>query len=464
VHRTIIRLSAVLALLVALVASGSALVGPGSPIGASTAVDPHGSSPSPASEAHSGSVPADPPIWREVHVVADGSDDVGDGSLDRPWQTLAGALSRVSRGTAIRLGPGVFEGVPITTPGIALLGVRGETTIQGPLEIRADHVRLEELTLAGADRPHTGGVTVVRARGIVIRHNIVRDNSFGVYLIDAPEALIERNLVTGNAYGIEVHGESAGTRIERNDIVDNDGQLDDSRSAGGIDLYFTTGGLTVADNVLSGNDEVGIEVYGASDVVIRGNLVTGSTDAIETGTEDGRPCARLTVTQNVFYNGSIGAGAEERGVYIRCGEDSLVAANTFDGLDRFAIGIFAGDASFAGPVERLVIRDNILANGRAFSIDSAMPESVIIDSNLLFPCRSGNCPILGRQVAFVRDRGGTEEFETFRAWTGYEASGSLLDPRFVDRARRDYRLRQDSPAIGNAGALGVARTPADRHR
>ncbi|MEJ7696105.1 MAG: hypothetical protein WKF78_05655 [Candidatus Limnocylindrales bacterium] len=177
---------------------------------------------------------------------------------------------------------------------------------------------------------------------------------------------------------------------------------------------------------------------------------------IETGTEGGRPCAGLHIHHNIMYKADIRSDREERGMYARCLSDSVVERNTFDGLDRFAIGLYAGSGGFNGPVEALVIQDNVIAYGRAFSIDSRLPTSVSIDRDVIFPCRTGVCPILGRDVGFVQGRGGTDHIRTFREWTGFEANGAVSDPLFVDRAARDYRLRPDSAAAGRAGALDPA--------
>jgi hypothetical protein len=44
-------------------------------------------------------------------------------------------------------------------------------------------------------------------------------------------------------------------------------------------------------------------------------------------------------------------------------------------------------------------------------------------------------------------KGGTSSLTTFNSWTGFEAHGLVGDPRFVDLAARDFRLRADSPAV-----------------
>ena len=449
-HRSILRLAVIVSVVALLLAVGSARP-LGSGIG--SAESPRATS-VPKPSAWTGGPVTSPstPMSTDRHVAADGSDDA-DGSAAHPWATIAHAVEAIEPGRTIRVGPGTFAGAEIDRPGLAVVGTSRRTVVSGGLIVRADGVRLEGLAVGGRDQAYQGGITVRDARDVTIVGNSVSGNSFGVYLIDALGAHVAGNQISDNAYGIEIHGRTDGVVIEGNRIADNDRPLDDARAAGGLNLYLTSGPVLVRDNDFADNDEVGIEIYGASNVEIRGNRFSGSSDMIETGTEDGRPCDDLRIHRNVFYNDAIGDDSEERGIYLRCASRSVVERNTFDGLDRFAIGLYAGEGGFNGPLEDLSIRHNILAWGRAFSVDSAMPGSVTIDANVLFPCKVGDCPILGHQVAFVAGHGGTERFATFRAWTGFEASGLVSDPQFVDRGGRDYRVAAGSPASGLAGAF-----------
>jgi parallel beta-helix repeat protein len=381
-------------------------------------------------------------------------DDAASGTAAAPWRTLAFAVGRAPAGATIRLGAGEFAATTISSPGIRLVGTGAETVISGGLIVRADGVSVSNVTLTGQTRAHRGGVVVEGARDVAIRNSVIRGNPFGIHLLDAPGARIEGNLVTDNGYGIEVHGATDGTLVSGNDIVDNDRRLDDSRGAGGVNLYFTTGGITLRANRIEGNDEVAIEIYAASDVTIEGNRLSGSNDLVETGTEDDRACDRLAITGNVLFAATPADAGEERGIYLRCASDARIAWNTFANLDRFAIGLFSGSGGFNGPLRDVTIEHNVIAGGRAFSIDSALPDSVSIDRDVIHPCSNGPCPELGRQVAFVAGRrAGTERWGQFRAWTGFESRGVFADPLFVDAASGDFSLRPGSPAAGFAGAF-----------
>ena len=377
----------------------------------------------PGSTGPSGTVPG---VAGTFEVRADG-DDGAAGDASAPWRTLGRALASVPPGSTIRLGEGTFDAATVGTPLLRIVGVGEASVITGGLVVRADGVEISGVTITGQATPYGGGIAVEDARDVVIRDSVIRGNPFGIYLIDAPGASVTGNRITDNGYGLEVHGASAGTVVRGNEIVDNDRA---------------------------------IEVYAASDILVSGNRLSGSNDMIETGTEDGVPCRNLVVTGNTMFSRDITDSNEERGIYLRCATAARIEWNTFVGLDRFAVGLYDGTGGFNGPLEDVTIAHNIIAGGRAFSIDSPLDPSVTMDDDIVMPCRSGTCPVLGREVAFVASAGtGTMVWTEFQAWTGQEAGGLFAAPRFRDPAANDYRLLPDSPAIGRAGA--TERPPAE---
>jgi hypothetical protein len=74
-----------------------------------------------------------------------------------------------------------------------------------------------------------------------------------------------------------------------------------------------------------------------------------------------------------------------------------------------------------------------------------MPDSVVIDHNLAW--NTGNGPARrGSYLAYVWRHGNTQSHDELRSW-GIDPNGLGEDPRFVDPAANDYRLRPDSPAV-----------------
>ena len=428
------------------------------PGGDAVTADPPGPTLSPAPAApgtrRDSPSPADAPAigW----VAVDGDDDAA-GTAGDPWRTPRRAIES---GTGrIELLPGRHAGFVVTRPGLVVSGAgRDTTTVVGQVLVVADDVDIRDLAITGVDEPHEAGLLVDGAARVRLTDLDVHDNAFGIHLRDAPDATIERNEITGNGAGIEIHGQSGGTLITGNRIHHNDRPVDASRGANGVVFFRSEGPAEVRGNDLysninpspaPGTDAGGgaFEVYATKDVVIVDNRIWDSS-ILETGTEDELPCTGLVFIRNVAWRGP-SPGTQE-GMVLRCAEDGLVAHNTLDGFDRFAVDVIHRAGPFAGSVEGLRVVNNIFVHGRAYSIDNEMPAGVVIDHNLLWnPASSARH---GEYLAYVAGHGNTRSHDDLRAW-GIDRHGVSADPRFVDGAAQDYRLGSDSPAIDAGVAL-----------
>jgi parallel beta-helix repeat protein len=388
--------------------------------------------------------------------VATDGDDAATGTAADPWRSARRAIE--SGAARIELLPGRHEGFVVTRPGLVVVGSGPDgTTVVGQVLVVADDVEIRDLAITGVEEPYAAGLLVDGAAGVRLTGLHVHDNTFGIHLRNAPRATIEGNEITGNGAGIEVHGRSADTSITGNRIHHNDRAVDASRGANAIVFSRSEGGAVVRDNDLysnfnpspePGSDAGGgaFEIYGARDIVIVDNRIWDSS-ILETGTEDGASCAGLVFMRNVAWRGS--SSATQEGIVLRCAEDGIVAHNTIDGFDRFAVDVIHRAGPFAGSVEGLRVVNNILVHGRAYSIDNEMPASVVIDHNLLWNPDSDARH--GEYLAYVAGRGNTRSPESLRQW-GIDRHGMVADPAFVNRPEHDYRLRPGSPAI-DAGVV-----------
>jgi acid phosphatase len=266
---------------------------------------------------------------------------------------------------------------------------------------------------------------------------------------------LQSSELTDNAEALEIQGASANLVIASNRIHDNDQFWATDRSYTGINVAFASGPITIRDNEISGNhapsgappDGVGIEVYGSTGLAITSNQLVDNADALETGTDAVADLCGLSFTGNVVYKTTT-MPVEAHGLILRCAQDSTVANNTFDGLDRFAIDIIDGTsgAPFGGSIARLSVHDNVFVGGRALSVDTVLPSSVTIDRDVFYN-PPGSTAADGSRLAFVVTRS-TSSLTDLRAWTGQESTGLWADPYFVDRGARDYRLRAGSAASG----------------
>ena len=349
----------------------------------------------------------------------------------------------------------------MTVVGGAGASLTSQTTISG-----VTSATLRGLTIStGSAVAGLPGLKVSSSSGVLLDALTVTGNSWGIRLEHVTSSTLQNSELTDNADALEVDHDGAGVLITGNRIHDNDRFWAADRSYTGVTFYYTTGPLTFSGNQVYGNhspvgatlDGVGLEIFAASGLTITGNTLYDNTDAVETGTDPALTPCGLTFTGNVVYKSTTDP-VEAHGLILRCASGSLVANNTFDGLDVFAIYIVDGSPTvpFSGSIDGLIVRDNIAVNGRVFSIDSALPASVVVNGDLLYN-PPGSPAMFGQHLAFVAGHGSTSSLANLRIWTGRETTGLWADPFFVDAVAHDYRLRAGSAAVGK-GAYPV-RTP-----
>lgn len=384
-----------------------------------------------------------------VYVAVHGS-DAWDGSLNRPFRTLQHAADVAPSGSVVHVRGGVYAGFKVVRSGLTFTAYQGEAPVVRD-STRSDVIEFEGVTsgtlrglvVEGSTTQYGSGIKVDESSGVSVHDATVRANkTFGIVVVRSSGVVIEGNVITGNAAGIEERY-AEDLVIRNNRIHGNTAPVDGGRGAQGINLYKSTGRVTIAGNQLW-NNGTHFEVYGASNLHISDN-VTWDGQIMETGT-DGPPCDGITFVRNVGYRGK-GFKDSTNGIILRCASNSLFAHNTLDGFDKFAIDVVDGTTgvAYGGSIAGLRILNNIAVGGRAFSIDSPLPASVVIDHNLVY--NVGSTAGYGQYLAYVKWHGNVKTHEEFQTVTGYQTNGVFGDPRFLDGPARDYRLRTDSPAV-----------------
>ncbi|HEY7722829.1 MAG TPA: right-handed parallel beta-helix repeat-containing protein [Pedococcus sp.] len=382
-----------------------------------------------------------------VQVATTGSDATGDGSAARPYRTVQRAVDRAPEGSRVVVAAGTYPGFAVTRDGLTVAAAAGAKVLirgTGHDIVAFDGVvggGLERLDIAGSAQRYGSAVKVDGSRGVRVVDSSVHDGlTFGITVVRSSGVLLQGNDVFGHAAGIEERFASD-LVIRGNRIHHNLKRVDSGRGFEGINFYKSTGTVTVEGNRLWDN-LTHFEVYGASNLVIRDN-VTSNGQVMETGTTSRLPCAHNVFVRNVAFRGT----RPSSGMILRCASDNLIAHNTFDGFDTFALDVVDGTkgVAYGGSVERLRILNNVITGGRAFSIDSTLPDSVVIDFNLVH--NVGSTARYGRYLAYVAGHGNTQSLAEMASWTGQQRHGLFADPRYVSRGTRDYRLSQGSPAI-----------------
>lgn len=418
--------------------------------------------------------------------VSTTGNDANDGSLASPWRTVGKAASSVPAGSTVFIRGGTYTPFTVTRSGLSGTPTRyvrypGETVVIAGDGVRstvvlvsgAHDVVIQGLVIQNAPNQWGAGVRIDNgAYRVSILANTIRNNrSFGVKLAGVTGISVKGNDIAKNETGIEISGSGAGIVIDGNEIHDNDRMVvntiggNDDRGANGIVFYRTTGSILVTGNLIYNNratsydygyDGGAFEIYAASNVEIRGNSVWNNENVMETGT-DGTDCSDNRFVGNVAYGGA--KTGPTMGMILRCARNMLVAHNSFYGLDRFVFDVNAQASAFGGSIDGLRILNNasVMTGAKIYSIDSAMPASVVINHGVTRETTGGS-------IAYVYGKGNTSSLATFTSWTGFEAAGLQVDPQFVGPDAGNFTLAATSPAIDrglvligvNDGYVGTA--------
>ena len=134
-----------------------------------------------------------------------------------------------------------------------------------------------------------------------------------------------------------------------------------------------------------GWDGGAFEIYGASNVTMTDNVIYDNENILETGTDGVYACSGNTFTRNV----ACGAVTQGRswGMFLRCGEQMLVANNTFVDVQGFVFSLGSDSATYSGRIDGLRILNNVMdvtgTGAKIYGLVTAMPSTVRIDRNLV---------------------------------------------------------------------------------
>jgi parallel beta-helix repeat protein len=400
-----------------------------------------------------------------TYYVATDGDDNNPGTITQPWRTLQHAADVALPRTIIFVRHGTYYGFTLERPDLIFSGYPGETAIvvhdlEGINTIKIRNISgavIQNLIIQDNPVQYGTGINVEDASYVIIRGNVFQNNQgFGVVTKNVSNVTIENNELMHNGNAIEIRYGSDNVLIQDNLIHHNDRQVDSGRTSIGITFYFTTGPVIARGNSLWENHTIdlpdpagaALEVYAASNITMTENIIWDNETALETGTDhDKTPCNNLTFTRNIVFRGS-----RQQGLILRCASYSLIAHNTFDGQDNFVFDLSHFDGHYGASIEGLQILNNIMVFGRVYSIENTLPDSVVIDNNLLY--NPGSPSEYGEYLAYVNGHGNTNSFTEFQSWTGYEMNGINLDPLFVNLFGQDYHLTAASPAIDQGVFLG----------
>jgi hypothetical protein len=429
--------------------------------------------------------------------------DTGPGSEAQPYCTIAAAVSaRGGPGTTLLVKPGVYrEQVTVGASGAAgsplvLRAPEGGVTVDGaddlagtagwqpsagdawvaaavtwaPLQVFADGARLTPSMAAPGSLPE-GAFTWVSGQGLYVNvgggnpgardirvgrrlhgfrvsgrthvtiegFEVTRTEDRGIYLLNgcASVTLADNVVSYANRMGIQVVGGS-GHRIERNRTSDGNDH--------GIALTAGATASQVRDNesFLNSNPAVraanGIHLYEAPGNLLERNRLHHNQDTglhLAGGSND---CVSL---QNMSWsNGDHGFDHLFSSGTLNVGNVSF--ANHMDGFS------IEGNASGTRIFNCLAVDNGLTTDRFDLWVDPGSTIGFASDHNLFWNS-TGTAPF--KYIATIHP-----SIEGYRAASGQDAHSLQSDPRFVDAAAGDFHLLAGSPAI-DAGDSGVPDWP-----
>jgi parallel beta-helix repeat protein len=380
-----------------------------------------------------------PGTGRTFWVATNGNDLTGDGSLERPWATINGALWRDLRaGDTVVVRPGTYTetlwidkggsndgpgGLPdgqltfrSEIPGQAL--IRPTEGAYSTVMVRADNVTIEGFDIVGG----TGhGIDVQDSAYTLIRNNTVHDSGgSGIQFNYSEFMVIEGNTTFGNAGTNGWH--TSGISVYQNRNITGDTETPGFRTI-------------VRDNISYKNITL---------PVVQGDHTDGNgiiIDDFQSTQTAGHP----NYTFPTLVENNLAYGNGSKGIQVTWSDFVTVRGNTvaFNNVDDLNLGTWRGELSNQQSSNNTWI-DNIAVTNPAlnphntaignYSYGGYVNQNVVWENNVTFNGTPG-------QPSFKTDGGNAAPLA---------ADGNLLgvDPLFVNAAAFDFRLSPDSPASG----------------
>jgi len=397
------------------------------------------------------------------HVAVDGSDTAGDGSVPKPFRTLARAVRDVAPGTALYLHAGTYSG------GVLVSQLRG--TAAAPIWISGAPGEPRPTIRGGGDALH-----FIKPRYLVIQDlEIVDAGGNGINIDDGDEVgdvdaarfvVVQRVSIRdagrhplGIADCLKLAGVSDVAVLRSTFGRCGDGPGSGAVGVGGVGVHR----VTIASNRFEANGYGAVQVKGGSDEVdIIGNVIQdagwrGVNMGGRTSPQFFRPpptrdrpnyeAARVRTRANVF------AGGEAAAAFTGC-VDCEFSHNTVVNPSKWVVRVLQENVSLGPYVFAAasggVIADNIFYFRRS---DLNTGEDINIGAGTEPASFS-----LARNFWYAHDvpRQSSPRLGALGAHTGAIVG---VDPQFAGVGTGDFHLRRTSPAVA-AGEVRF-RPPAD---
>ena len=380
------------------------------------------------------------------------SSDNNAGTEASPWKTIQKAANTMSAGDTVYVKAGVYTELYSGTPSTDVTAIKPQNsgTASNPIVYSAfpgDSVIIDQqrqgsgffienknyIHIIGFEIRNTWGSgvsTLTSAVGIVVDSNYIHDidgvggsNVGGVRLDDARQSTVRNNVIHKVTVGGEDNGNAAGIHGYRMEDILVENNL----------IYDCFNGIF--HKLSTGN----------TGLLVKNNIIHSVTEGIHYDIQGGGSPAHFNqrVTQNVFYDvdsllfmNAAGANGVNDGFH--------VWNNTFDGFNNGVAFLNSRNVNiynniFYGSSSSLF--KTIIAQGDA--------PNTVIDYNNYFNAEEYVVDLYKSSEASYNSLAG------WRSGENFDTNGNAVDPKFIARASRNYKLAGDSPLL-TAGQGGVA--------
>ncbi len=362
-----------------------------------------------------------------IYYVAQNGDDDNPGTEELPWGSVDKAANTMEAGDTVYIKQGNYSGFEVSRSGtadnyISYLAYPGDTPVVGQIYFgqSASYNKFVSLEII----PDSGGGVIMSENNdhnIISKCHIHNSSSVGVDLGGGCDFnVVEDCNIHDCHYAIHTSEDTNKGNIFRKNVCYN---LSDD----GFNFSPSTKDTQVIDNVIYNVDRDnsggadGIHLYDDGSAIVRGNLVY--LDGAATG--------------GVFW--------------IHGGTNHIIENNTFVGLPGFTTDY--GGIIWLENTSNVILRNNIgYSSDASIGVVAGITSSTRDDYNDWYNVDSSKCVYYGGEWKSVpeyqrEDKRGLHSISK--------------DPKFVDFAGRDFRLRDDSPCKGTGengadmGAYGV---------
>ncbi|WP_040983813.1 DUF1565 domain-containing protein, partial [Oceanobacillus jeddahense] len=291
-----------------------------------------------------------------IYVAVDGSDQ-NEGTLERPFQTIAKASLEAEAGTTVYIREGTYkEPLVVQHSGtkykpITFQAYQGEKVI----------VDGENLNTSDGDRALVvlEDKNYINIEGLTIKNVItdtIDETVMGFFISGSSSHITVRDNTIkeiktwhekGNGHGIAVYGTGSMRDINIIDNIVEDLKLGTSES---VVLNGDIDGFTIEGNKVQYSDNIGIDLIG-----YEGVANNPSADYVRNGIVQNNTVHHVSSFTNPAYNGEYSAAA----IYVDGGKDILIKENELYEND---IGIEATSEHSGKYAENIQMIDNLISN------------------------------------------------------------------------------------------------------